>query len=138
MQIAFYTGLSNDSQTFRNIRAATGGRFVHSGIVFSDGAYADSAPPHGVSFRNRPQAASPDWEHVDVPNDEAAARAVAQALVGQPYDYSWQARLIDPTVPNGPGFWCSEFVATCLARKDAGKLDSNALYQKLTGQWPSN
>jgi uncharacterized protein YycO len=137
LYVAFYTGLSKDSQTYRDIRSKTGGRFVHSGLIFSDGQYADSAPPPGVSLRTRPFASSPDWELVAVPNPEAAVRAVAVALVGQPYDYSWEARLIDPTLPNGPGYWCSEYVATCLGRSDAGKLDSNALYQKLTGIWPS-
>jgi uncharacterized protein YycO len=138
MQVAFYTGLSRDSQTYRDIRSKTGGRFVHSGLVFTDGQYADSAPPPGVTFRSRPFANSADWEFVTVTNSEVIARAIAESLVGSPYDYSWEARLIDPTIPNGPGYWCAEYVATCLQRKDAGKLDSNALYQKLTGVWPAN
>lgn len=137
MQIAFYYGSSPDparAALYERIRAATGGPFVHSCILFDDGVTGEATDvlDAGVQFTRRKYPAT-KWVMFDASAyNEPKAREWFGQHEGQPYDWNGANRCIDPTLKQEPGAWyCSEAVMTALGIPGARTSDSNSLARLL-------
>lgn len=145
MQAVFFKGTVKDEKRqalFDAIRAATGGPYVHSALLFmTDGVMGEATDqtPAGVRYRYFPYLPAQSWDFVDLDPfkyPEMAARQWFDLHLGEPYDYAGAERCL----PGGAGlkqdpnaWYCSEAVMAALKLPGEHVSDSNSLYRMLTG-----
>lgn len=106
------------------VRWWLGGDYSHSELVFSDGYCGSSRSPEGGVCLRPLTLTHYEWDFIDVPGDEAAARLWFETHKGQGFDYLW---LLYNVWRRGPGrrnrWGCSEAVAEALGIPESFRQD---------------
>lgn len=133
MKFAFYKG--NASLLDKAISFWMRGPYSHVEAILdesADGTYtiASSVPGTGVRIASGQSLPFADWDIVEGPGDEGAARAWFEARVGKAYDYLGLFHfVVQPAdIESKDKYFCSEACLLSIGYDGAWREDPNSMY----------